>query len=62
MVLSKPYQEKFDAGVLSKEVQVIENMLNKGCDWDFITEITDVTKSQYEKLKKAKAQKSSLLA
>ena len=54
MILSKPYQEKFDAGILAGKIETIKNMLDEGCEWDFIKKITGVSRSQYEKLRKKK--------
>lgn len=56
MILSKPYQEKYDAGVFAgttdNQFKVIKNLLEEGSDWSFIKKITGVTKAQYGKLKK----------
>jgi hypothetical protein len=52
MVLSKPYQEKLDEGILIGKLETIENMLKEGFDWSVITKITGVTQSEFEQLKK----------
>jgi hypothetical protein len=54
MILSKPLKERYEAGIQFGKLEDIENMLQKDCEWSFITDITGVTKSQYEKLKKKK--------
>ena len=40
-------------GELETKLETIKNMLKKDCEWKFITDITGITKSKYQKLLKS---------
>jgi predicted transposase YdaD len=47
--LAEGVSQGISQGEHAKAMETVSRMLKKGCEWDFITEVTGVTKEEYQK-------------
>ncbi len=52
VILTDFQEEAMKIGKIEGKLEDIEKMLNRGCDWDFITDITEISEEQFLEYKK----------